>query len=60
MTTATATPITLREVDPLLIDLDLTQPRQESDQEALDEMTISVREQGIVTPLRGVTTNEPG
>ena len=49
--TATARAV-LRDVDPLLIDFDRTQPRQENDQEALDEMAASVREQGIVTPLR--------
>jgi len=51
-------PTVLRDVDPLLIDLDPTQPRQENDQEALDEMAASVREQGIVTPLRVVAKDD--
>lgn len=54
MTMTTTTPTMLLNVDPLLIDLDPTQPRQDIDQEALDEMIASVREQGIVTPLRVV------
>lgn len=48
----------LREIDPLFIDLDPTQPRQEVDQEALDELIASVREQGIVTPLRVVAKGD--
>ena len=58
MITTTTAPTVLRDVDPLLIDLDPTQPRQENDQEALDELAASVREQGIVTPLRVVAKDD--
>ena len=58
MISTTTAPTVLRDVDPLLIDLDPTQPRQEIDQEALDEMAASVREQGIVTPLRVVAKDD--
>ena len=58
MTTTTTAPMIVLDVDPLLIDLDPTQPRQEIDQDALDEMIGSVREQGIVTPLRVVAKDD--
>ncbi len=58
MSMTTTAPTMLRDVDPLLIDLDPTQPRQEIDQESLDEMAASVREQGIVTPLRVVAKDD--
>jgi ParB-like chromosome segregation protein Spo0J len=42
----------LREIDPLLIDFDPTQPRQEIDQDAQADLELSVREmQGICTPI---------
>lgn len=58
MTTTTTAPMIVLDVDPLLIDLDPTQPRQEIDQEALDELIASVREQGIITPLRVVAKDD--
>jgi len=45
-------PTVLRDVDPLLIDFDPTQPRQEIDPEAQADLEASVREiQSIRTPI---------
>jgi ParB/RepB/Spo0J family partition protein len=55
----TLSPATLREVDPLLIDLDPTQPRQEIDPDAQADLEASVREiQGIRTPIMVVTKGD--
>ncbi len=50
--TAPFAPAALHQVDPLFIDFDPTQPRQEIDQDAQDDLEASVREvQGIRTPI---------
>lgn len=48
----------VQAIELLLIDVDPTQPRQEIDHESLGDLTASVREQGIVTPLRVVAKGD--
>jgi len=56
---STTTPAALREIDPLLIDLDPTQPRQEIDLEDQADLETSVREmQGIRTPIMVVAKDD--
>jgi ParB/RepB/Spo0J family partition protein len=55
----TTTPTTLREIDPLLIDLDPTQPRQEIDPEAQADLEASVREMnGVRVPITVVAKGD--
>ncbi len=57
--TAAFAPAALHQVDPLFIDFDPTQPRQEIDQEAQDDLEASVREvQGIRTPIMVVAKGD--
>lgn len=49
-----STPRTYQEIDPLCIDRDPTQPRQEIAQEAQDDLEASIRAHGICVPLRVV------
>jgi ParB-like chromosome segregation protein Spo0J len=49
---STTTPATLREIDPLLIDFDPTQPRQDIDPEGQADLEASVREMnGVRVPI---------
>ncbi len=57
--TAPFAPAALHQVDPLFIDFDPTQPRQEIDQDAQDDLEASVREvQGIRTPIMVVAKGD--